>query len=75
MRIIIKEIREMNMDELCDKKNKLMEYCSCKTAEVKFIIINYYNSRKIRDYSKIALVSTFHEKAMNCKQLQYSALK
>ena len=38
MRIIIKEIREMNMDELCDKKNKLMEYCSCKTAEVNTIL-------------------------------------
>ena len=39
MRIIIKEIREMNMDELCDKKNKLMEYCSCKTAEVNTLLL------------------------------------
>ena len=41
MRIIIIDIREMIMDELYDKKNKLMKYCSCKTAEVKYNIINY----------------------------------
>ena len=75
MRIIIKEIREMNMDELCDKKNKLMEYCSCKTAEVNTILSIINNSRKKRDYSKIVLVSTFYEKAMTCKQQHYSALK
>ena len=55
----------------------LMEYCCSKIAEVNTIvsfIIQQNEQVDEKDYSKIALVSTFHEKAMNCQQLQYSEL-